>query len=1660
MNTIFTKHALLISILLALFNTAIGQQTLKPVPAAVVNAKMRGTEFTKVTPFTKSYVTDAKAAEAAHNAQFLSLKTLDVLSIVANNPEAISISIPYNDVVMKVDLVRTSVQTEDFAVVTSAKNQEKERVRTGVHYRGMIAGQNNSVAAFSFFPDGEVMGIASEPTKGNFVLGRLEATNKKTDYIFYNDQNLQISNPTTCHTVEKQDLKIDHLTSSPEVSGCVRLYLEADYELFVNKLSVQGTVNYMVGAFNQVATLYANDQISVQLSQLFIWVTPDNYSTSNAGTVLNQFQSLRTSYNGDLAHFTGIGGNNLGGIGYVDVLCFNSYGYSYSDINTTFSNVPTYSWTVEVMAHEIGHTMGSNHTHWCGWNGGPIDNCAAQEGTCTPGPAPTAGGTIMSYCHLSGVGINFTNGFGVQPGNLLRSRVSNSTCLAATCVPVGTCTPPTDIMATAITSNTATISWTAVAGSTGATLRYRSVGATAWNTLTGVISPQLITGLTANDEIEVTVASNCGTSISPYQIGIVFMTSNATSCGNPTNLLTGATTVSSANISWTAVAGATSYQVSYKLPTATTWSAPISVTGTSITISGLTASTSYNVQVQALCGTILSGATTINTTTSNPPVVCGTPTNLVMTNITSSGATNSFSVASGATSFLISIQVAGATTWEPAISIASTSYTFSGLLASTTYNLRVQSVCASGSSSYANTTFTTSAAPIPCGIPTDLLVHTITSDGGTCSFAAVAGVSSYLISIQANGATVWGAAISITNPSHWFSGLQAATTYNVRVQSVCTGTTSSYLTGSFTTAALPAPCGVPSNLLVNGITSSQATCTFTSVTGATSYLISYQTNGATTWSTEVGLTTTSYTFSALSPLTLYNIRVRSVCANGNSSYTTASFTSAAPTCTAPSNIVISAITSTEAICTFAAGTGANSYLFSLQVNGTTTWSTPINVTGNAYTFTGLLPSTGYIVRVQSYCNFGTSTYTLSTFTTASAPVPVICSVPTNLSVSAVTTTEATCSFVGNAVANSYVISIQQNGSTTWGTAIVLTTNSYTFTGLLPSTTYYVRVQSICDSGTSTYTTAAFTTANQPAPPPPPCVIPTNLLVSGVTVSEATCSFSTALASDAYLISIQQNGATTWGAAITLTINAHTFTGLLASTTYNVRLQSVCASGTSTYTNATFTTTTAPIACGIPTNFITTAITSNSATSSFTTVSGATSYLISIQPNGATTWGTELSITSNFNVFTGLLPFTAYNVRVQSVCASGTSTYTTATFSTIAAPIACGIPTNLAMSTITNSSATSSFTAVTGATQYLISIKTNAATTWGASIAINTTSYTFTGLLASTAFNVRVQSVCASGTSTYASANFTTLAAPATCGLPTNLTTNSITNTSATSSFNGVSGATSYLISIKTNGSNTWGMATSITNPSFVFTNLLPTTTYNVRVQSVCANGSSAFVSTNFTTLVTSASTCDKPTLITFTNLTSTSVVVNWPAMTSTGTYTMQYKRGNASWVTISGITGNTKELTGLTPNRTYSVKIRTNCSASSASSYTVNFTFQTPQALGNGGDESDNTLAQDDASVEERSQEDSYYFVENNTFSMKITPNPATTIATVMLNFETETEAKVELVSLLGATIDSESIKLKEGSVDFDITNLKSGVYLIRTTSKIGMFKTMRLIKN
>lgn len=343
--------------------------------------------------------------------------------------QVISIVVPYFDQDLVLDLYR--VDDSPSLVRTSEGEVSYE---LGLHYRGILRGDVTSLATVSIY-DGEVIGLVSTSESGNIVIGEWK---EKNAHIIYNDRDV-LDKPAFECEVRDAPGQLNQIReevqnhSRSAAAGCTDIYLEIGYDVYTNKGKSRSSVQSFIGGiFNQVKTIYANENISIKLSEMYIWTRSDPYS-GDASSHMDQFMSKRTSYNGDLAHLITLGNGN-GGIAYVDVLCSSNFGYGYSDISGGYSNFPTYSWSVNVLAHELGHNFGSDHTHDCVW--GPskdmaLDGCFSPEGSCSKGPLPSNGGTIMSYCHLTSVGVNLSRGFGSEPGDRIRSRVNAASCLGS-----------------------------------------------------------------------------------------------------------------------------------------------------------------------------------------------------------------------------------------------------------------------------------------------------------------------------------------------------------------------------------------------------------------------------------------------------------------------------------------------------------------------------------------------------------------------------------------------------------------------------------------------------------------------------------------------------------------------------------------------------------------------------------------------------------------------------------------------------------------------------------------------------------------------------------------------------------------------------------------------------------------------------------------------------------------------------------------------------------------------------------------------------------------------------------------------------------------------------------------------------------------------------
>ena len=245
--------------------------------------------------------------------------------------------------------------------------------------------------------------------------------------------------------------------------------------------------------------------------------------------------------------------------------------------------------------------------------------------------------------------------------------------------------------------------------------------------------------------------------------------------------------------------------------------------------------------------------------------------------------------------------------------------------------------------------------------------------------------------------------------------------------------------------------------------------------------------------------------------------------------------------------------------------------------------------------------------------------------------------------------------------------------------------------------------------------------------------------------------------------------------------------------------------------------------------------------------------ISISTDGGNTFSTLVASTANDGSELVTIPNTPSTTARIKVEAVGNIFFDISnTNFTIGGAAACGNPTGLLSSSITNTSATVSWTAVSGALSYDVDYKATSSGTWiNAATATTSTTVGLAGLVQGTTYDWRVRATCSGGSGSYVQAQFTTTAP---CNTPAGLASSAITASSATVSWTAVSGANNYTVEYKTTAGSTWTTAASATtSTSQGLSGLSASTSYDWRVRANCASGSSAFAQAQFTTTI--ASTC-------------------------------------------------------------------------------------------------------------------------------------------------------------------------------------------------------------
>ena len=703
-------------------------------------------------------------------------------------------------------------------------------------------------------------------------------------------------------------------------------------------------------------------------------------------------------------------------------------------------------------------------------------------------------------------------------------------------------------------------------------------------------------------------------------------------------------------------------------------------------------------------------------------------------------------------------------------------------------------------------------------------------------------------------------------------------------------------------------CVPPINVAANGITENSADISWTSFAGQNNATIQYRPATSAIWLYEYNVASSPFTLGNLDAGTTYEYQIISNCSNSSSNASAlTTFTTTSIVCNTPVNLTAINIMQETATIDWAAA--ANSYEVKYAVLGSNNWTTT-STNSTFLNINNLTAGTSYEYAVRAFC--GTNTNNTSEFTATqifetAAPT---CQSPSSINTT-VYETAAAISWQTVAAVNSYTIRYKILGGnwTTTSTA----NNNKNLTNLTPNTVYEFQIRSNCSTGIGEYGELnSFSTLSAAT-----CQFPSNISAEPTNSNTAVVTWSAINNAVSYKLEYKTASSNTWSAPQFSVSTSKTLNNLVGGTTYQVRMRTTCNSGNSNYSETiSFTT---PTDCDAPQNIVAANVTATSVNLSWNE-SNVSSYTLRFRSQGNANWS-PLSASSNTQTISGLNNSTAYEVQVRSYCGNGVySDYSPSIIFTTAATT-CAIPTGLGTGTVTADAATLTWANISSASSYDIKIKATTSSVW-LEYTSNTPSFTVNNLSGGTPYHFKVKASCSPDFST--SSIFITPSANAACDKPINLIAQDITPTTANLMWENPSNANSFIVKCRMAGQAATTETLFAGSNTATLSDLLPDTDYEFQVKGVCGSSSS-----NYTIFVgfktTSAGSCPVPTNVSVSNITNTSVSINYDNIAAASNFQVEYRQtSEAIWNTKTS-NNNVVILEELNSCGSYEVRLKSIC---------------------------------------------------------------------------------------------------------------------------------------
>jgi len=370
----------------------------------------------------------------------LILNKLSIRKILNEKLDSLSISLPTPDGTKILNLEKISIYVDEPKIYSECNDVFQPQ---SLIYSAKIEGNDSAFASVVINDDSfqsYIMGNGE-----GWIFGPVE----KGYHGVWHELDVKDTTQFKCFIPNEKDFSVkpNNNPTNLEKSNKIKyitMYFEADYDMVEKLGSSKEVIKFVENIFAQTFLIYQKEGVNIKINRFKIWDRPSGYNFDGPNVLYhfgNQFvnQDLPETFAQLVSLRSGFG------VAWLSTLCdIPRYRTSYSGLDMGVSNFPNYSWNVTVMTHEIGHSLGSPHTHSCSWNGNntAIDGCWFVEQTeAVKCPelevTPETKGTIMSYCHLNPkVGINYQWGFGPQPGNLIRKNIQESICVPFVDAPI------------------------------------------------------------------------------------------------------------------------------------------------------------------------------------------------------------------------------------------------------------------------------------------------------------------------------------------------------------------------------------------------------------------------------------------------------------------------------------------------------------------------------------------------------------------------------------------------------------------------------------------------------------------------------------------------------------------------------------------------------------------------------------------------------------------------------------------------------------------------------------------------------------------------------------------------------------------------------------------------------------------------------------------------------------------------------------------------------------------------------------------------------------------------------------------------------------------------------------------------------------------------